>query len=737
MQHINTTERIKAMAITFDSEKKIFKLDSATTSYVIGVFDENFLVHLYYGAKIPDYNLFNHMYKGGFASFSPSNIAIGEGQFSPDVCCMEFPGEGTGDFRSSAVSIKNSDGNNASDFRYVSYKIYAGKPAIPGLPSLHSNEESDTDTLEILVKDEVTGVEAILYYTVFNNFGAMTHSVKIINNTDKAVDIERLFSLSVDFHRNDFDIVHLYGKWGKERSVDRSPLLRGKNVVFSKRGSSSHHHNPFAALVSHDTTEENGDAYGFNFVYSSNFEFNAEADPQGGTRALMGLNPDAFGWHLEAGDSFSAPEVVSVYSPDGLGGMSRIFHRLYRKHLFTGKWADIKRPLLINNWEATGMDFTGDKLVTFAERAAELGIDMLVMDDGWFGNRCDDRRALGDWQVNEEKLGGKLSEFIARIKALGLKFGIWYEPEMISRDSNLYRAHPDWCLHVPGREKSIARHQYVLDYSRQDVRDYIYGEMYKVISENDIDYVKWDFNRNLTEVGSAILPAGRQKEVFHRFVLGTYEIMDRLTKDFPDLLLENCSGGGGRFDPGMMVYSPQIWCSDNTDPIERLSIQFGTSLCYPASTMGAHVSACRRTGFETKGNVALWGTFGYELDPNKFTDEDRKLVKKQVGEYHKYYDIIHSGDLYRLISPHENAYRVAWMFVSEDKKEALVTSVVMRKPECGFFYLKLRGLNADEYYVDDETGEVYSGALLMNAGLNLTSKGRDDGDSFKIYLRQL
>ena len=725
------------MPISFDSDRRIFKLDTAESSYIFEIYDENYLVHLYYGAKIPDNNVTMHKYKGWFASFAPLNINIDNDKFSPDINTFEFPGEGAGDFRESAFSVRNADGNNVTDVRYVSHRIYDGKPALEGLPSLYLSDDSQAQTLEILTEDKVTGIQAILYYTVFEEFSAMTRSVKIVNASEKAADIERVFSCCVDFNTHDFDMITLYGKWLKERTFERFPLSHVRQGISSKRGSSSHHHNPFGAIVDHNTTEEFGNAYGFNFVYSGNFAFDTEVDPFAGTRVLMGINPEAFGWHLNPGESFTAPEVVMVYSDAGIGKMSRIFHKLYTKHLFRGKWVDIKRPLLINNWEATGMDFTGDKLVTFAERAKELGIDMLVMDDGWFGNRDSDHTALGDWQVNEEKLGGPLSSFIEKINALGLKFGIWYEPEMISRDSNLYRAHPDWCIHVPSREKSIARYQYVLDYSRKEVRDYIYSLMHKVLSENNIAYVKWDFNRNLSEVGSAAFPPERQKEIFHRFTLGTYEIMNRLISDFPDLLLENCSGGGGRFDPGTLYYSPQIWCSDNTDPIERLSIQFGTSLCYPASTMGAHVSASKRAGYETKGNIALWGTFGYELDPNKFSEEEKEIVRAQVAEYHKYYDIIHKGDLYRLIAPTENDRRVAWMFVSEDQNEALLTSVVMRRPDDRSFFLKLRGLDPERYYVDDESGEVYSGALLMNAGICLNNYPMDDGTSFKIYFRAL
>ena len=722
------------MPIIYDSQNKTFKLDTATSSYIIKIYDENYILNLYYGAKIPDTYVPDRECTAPCASFSPANPVIGEYVFSPDTAPMEYGTNGAGDFRISALAVKNQNGDSVTDIRYTGHKIYKGKPEIPGQPSTYVGSEDEAETLELYAEDCVTGLKITLYYTVFENLGAMTSSVKIINASDRPVEIEKVYSSCVEFHTHDYELLTLYGRWGKERSLERRALAHGRQLVSSKRGSSSHHHNPFAAIVDKGATEDYGSAYGFNLVYSGNFAFEAEVNQFAGTRVLMGINPDGFGWKLEPGSSFSSPEVVMVYSANGIGEMSRIFHRLYRKHLIRGKWKDIKRPLLINNWEATGMEFTGEQLVTFAERAAELGIDMLVMDDGWFGNRDSDRCALGDWTVNEKKLGGTLSEFIEKINALGLKFGIWYEPEMISRDSELYRAHPDWCLHVPGREKSIARYQYVLDYSRQDVRDYIFGEMYKVLSANKIDYLKWDFNRNLTEVGSAQLPPERQKEVFHRFVLGTYEVMDRLTKAFPDMLIENCSGGGGRFDPGMLYYSPQIWTSDNTDPIERLSIQFGTSMCYPASTMGAHVSASRRTGYETKGNVALWGSFGYELDPNKFTEEDKKIVKQQVGEYHKYYDVIHFGDLYRLISPSENPFRAAWEFVSEDKTEALLTSVVMRKPEDKALFIKLKGLDPDKYYIDEDTHEVYSGALLMNAGLCIIAS-TDDGTSFKKYFK--
>ena len=449
----------------------------------------------------------------------------------------------------------------------------------------------------------------------------------------------------------------------------------------------------------------------------------------------MGINPTDFTWHLEPGESFQTPEAVMVHTSKGIGEMSRIYHKLYNFNLVPGKYRTEKRPLLINSWEAAFFDFDTDKLVSFAERAKEFGMDMLVMDDGWFGKRNNDYNSLGDWFVNEDKLKGGLGELIRRINDLGLQFGIWYEPEMISPDSDLFRAHPDWCVHVPNRKPCIGRHQYVLDMSRKDVRDNIFDQMYSVLSKYKIDYIKWDFNRNISDAGSALLPADRQGEFFHRFILGTYELMGRIRDAFPDMLFENCSGGGGRFDPAMLAYSQQIWASDNTDPIERLTIQFGTSMCYPASSMGAHVSACDRTDYRVKGDVALWGTFGYELDPNELSAEERRQIKKQVDEYRKYYDLIHSGDLYRLKSPYEDGYRCAWSFVAEDKSEALATVVTMRAPEVPFFILKFRGLDPDKHYLCDFDGRVYSGSNLMNAGLNLTRPTERTYSSLKIYLK--
>ena len=722
------------MSIRFIEQTKTFKLDSKTSTYMFGIFEGNYLVHYYYGATIPDEAVTELRYRPGFASFCPDSPTAMGNNFSPDVTPLEYSTFGAGDFRLSAFAVENSDGNKVTDLRYVSHKIYKGKEPIPGMPSLYLNDENEADTLEIVTEDKVTGVKATLIYTVFNDYGAITRRVKVENPTDKPFYIDTIHSACVDLPGMDYEMLDLYGRWSKERALERYPLHRGIQSIKSKRGSSSHNHNPFTAIISKGTTEDYGDCYGFNLVYSSNFSIDVEVDAFASTRLVMGINPEGFKWFLEPGEEFYSPEAVMVYTNKGLGEMSRIFHRLYSNNLIRGQWKKAKRPLLINNWEGTGMDFDHDKLVSFAHHAKDIGLEMLVMDDGWFGKRDDDKSSLGDWKVAEYKLQKGLSGLIKEVNDCGLKFGIWFEPEMISPDSDIYREHPDWCLHTEGRDKSLARTQYVIDYSRKEVRDHIYGMMHEILSNNNIDYVKWDFNRNLTEVACAQLPEERQGEVFHRFVLGTYEIMDRLTKDFPHILLENCSGGGGRFDPGMLYYSPQIWTSDNTDPIERLTIQFGTSMCYPTSTMGAHVSACRRAGYETKMNVALWGSFGYELDPDKLTAEEKAEITAQIELYHKYYDVIHYGDLYRLITPFENQFRVAWEHVSEDKNEALLTVVQMRHPYDDFFMLRLKGLDPAKVYVDQESGKKYSGAYLMNAGLNLTYKPNGDGASYRVHL---
>lgn len=726
------------MPIYFYPEKRIFKLDTADSSYIFKIFQENYLVHLYYGKKIPDTNLTKFHDRCVNASFSARNANWGEAGPSVDVMPMEYATNGCGDMRITGLQVRNADGNASTDIRYISHNIYNGKPKLPGLPALYANTDDECTTLEIKAFDKVTGLEATLFYTVFEKYSAMTRSVAVKNTSKKAMEIEKIMSFTLDLPTCDYDLYTLWGRHNYERTTEIRRLAHGIQGVTSRRGSSSHNQNPFMALLREGASEDYGDAYGFNLVYSSNHRCEIEVDFNGSSRVIMGIDDSDFGWHLTPGETFYSPEAVLVYSSEGLGGMSRTFHKLYNTNLVRGEWKNKKRPLLINNWEGTHMNFDDDKLLDIAKWAADIGIEMLVMDDGWFGKRNDDKCALGDWIVNEEKLKGGLGHLIERVKALGLKFGIWYEPEMISPDSDLYRAHPDWCIHVPGRETSLGRTQYVIDMTREDVRDYLFNIMCDVLGNNDIDYIKWDFNRNISEAGSALLPPERQKEFFHRFILGTYDLMDRIVKRFPHLLFENCSGGGGRYDPGMMYYSPQIWCSDNTDSIGRLDIQFGSSLCYPASVQGAHVSASRRTNYNTKKDVAMWGSFGYELDPAKISEEDKAVIRTQIAGYHKYYDLIHNGDLYRLIPTWADPYKAAWQFVSEDKTQAMVTVVRKHHVRDDSLFVRLKGLDPDTYYRCEENDEVYSGALLMYAGMNLTfAVNRGDGQSLALHFEAI
>lgn len=720
------------MPITFDEQHRIFKLDTPSFTYALMIYQENYLTHLYCGARIPDTDLSYLIYRGRFSSLSPYNTKVDDPFFSADITPMEYPTNGAGDFRISALSVRNANGDAVTDIRYVSHKIYDGKPALPGLPATF-DRDGKAQTLEIEALDTVTGVKAVLLYTIFEDYPVLARSVRLENTGNAPVVLERAYSACLDLPTMDMDMVHFYGRWNKENTTVRHPLQHGIQSIQSKRGMTGPNHNPFLALAKSSATEETGEVWGMNLVYSGNFAFDVEVDTQGCPRVLMGINPTDFRWHLEPGESFQSPEAVLVYSNTGLGGMSRTFHHFYLDHLCRSQWTKKKRPLLINSWEAAFFDFDDDKLVEFAKEAKELGIEMLVMDDGWFGDRNDDHRALGDWYVNEKKLKGGLSHLIERVNALGVKFGIWYEPEMINPDSDLYRAHPDWAIRAKGREHSISRYQCVLDMTRQDVRDNIFQQMYDVISKNNIEYIKWDCNRHITEAASAVLPPERQGEFFHRYVLGVYDLMDRITTAFPHILLENCSSGGGRFDPGMLYFSPQIWASDNTDPIERLTIQFGASLCYPIPSLGAHVSANFRASLKTRAAVAMCGTFGYELDPRKLTEEERDIVRKQIADYHKYYDLIHYGDFYRITSPTENPFLCDWQFVSQDKKEVLFTRVVMRHPENMYLPLCLPGLDPEKFYTDEETGKVYSGALLMHGGLDLSSYDfGENGDGTSI-----
>lgn len=724
------------MPITFDEKRKIFKLDTLDSTYAIGI-REGYLIHLYYGKKIPDDNLLDLPFRGYFATISPKNVHVDDYKFSLDVQPMEYSCNGSGDYRLAALSIKDSMGRTTTDIRYLDHKIYDGKPKLKGLPATYCNDDSEAQTLELITIDKFTGAKVTLYYTAFANYSVVTESVKVENTGKETFEIEKVASCCVNFPSMDYNMINLSGVWSRERRVITRHLAHGIQSVASKRGSSSHNHNPFVALVDDKGGEDFGDAFGFNLVYSGNFSADIETDYLDCTRLVMGINPIDFTWVVEPGDEFQSPEVVMVYSDSGMGKMSRTFHDLYNNNLIRGEWKNKKRPLLINSWEGSGFDFDQETLVRYAKEAKKLGIELLVMDDGWFGHRDSDNSSLGDWFVNESKLKGGLTKLIERVNAEGVQFGIWYEPEMISEDSELYKAHPDWCVHVEGREQSPARQQYVIDMTRQDVRDCIFNQMYDVLSKNNIAYLKWDYNRAITEPASVMLDARHSKEFFHRFILGTYELMDRITSAFPHILFESCAGGGGRFDAGMLYYMPQAWASDNTDPIERLTIQFGTTMCYPASSMGAHVSACDRTGIETKAAVAMAGTFGYELDPKEMSEKDKEKVKEQVKNYHRYYNVIHFGDLYRIIAPTDDEFKCAWEYVAKDKSEALLTVVIKNRAPHDFLLIKMKGLDPEKMYRDETDGEIYSGALLMNAGINLTDGTLSAGRSFIRYFTEV
>lgn len=710
------------MGIKYFEEDKIFKLDSKDVSYVIAMADDGeYIGHAYFGKKISDHHV-AHLLRTGENPFTPRTNNRDKAAFC-DAFPFEYSTHGVGDFRESCLRVQTKSGQQACALVYKSHSIYAGKPKLEGLPATFGCEKC-CSTLELVCIDPVLNLEVTLVYSVFEDNSAITRSVRIKNNDSETIAIKKALSMCLDMDGLDYDFISLHGSWARERHIDRRPLSHGKHAIASLRGESSHQDHPFIALTSKNADEDNGDVYGFSFIYSGNFLAQAEGTQFDAVRVVMGINPENFNWTLQSGEEFICPEVVMMYSDAGLGKMSRNFHDLYREHLIRSEYRNQKRPILINNWEATYFNFNTQKLLDIAKEASKLGIEMLVMDDGWFGHREDDNTSLGDWQVNETKLAGGLKALVDEVNKLGMKFGIWFEPEMISPDSNLYREHPDWAIQVPNRVASRCRNQYVLDISRKEVRDTVYEMMKAVLSSANIEYVKWDMNRPLTDLGSFNLPADRQGELSHRYVLGVYELQERLITDFPHLLLENCSGGGARFDAGMLYYSPQIWCSDDTDAIERLSIQQGTSLVYPLSSMGAHVSDCpnhtvgRVTPFETRGHVALAGTFGYELDVTKIPQADRDMIPSQVEMYHKYNDLVRSGDYYRIANYSENHQYDCYEVASKDKKEALVTYVeVLRRANHKSRILRLKGLNPDAMYRLEGTDEVYAGDVLMNAGI--------------------
>lgn len=728
------------MSIRYDKETNVFQLNTPNTSYILGLVDkEKFVGHIYYGKKLGEDD-FTYLMRTGENPFVPSENGRDRNSFM-DSFPMEYPGSGVGDYREGAIGVRSIQGQEGVLPLYRSHKIYPGKPQLPGLPATWGGEE-DCDTLELTLADQVLGLEITLLYTVFSKLDAITRSVQVKNNGKDTVYLTKVMSAAFDMdNEKEFEMLTLHGSWARERRIQRKPIGYGKQSCGSIRGESSHQEHPFLALVEKGADQKQGEVYAMNFVYSGNFLAQAEQNQFDSVRVMMGIHPENFCWELKTGETFQAPEAVLVYSDQGLGRMTRTFHDLYRNHLIRGEYKDKKRPILINNWEATYFDFNTEKLLDIAKEASKLGIEMLVMDDGWFGYRNDDNTSLGDWEVNETKIQGGLKHLVEEVNKLGMKFGIWFEPEMISPDSNLFREHPDWAIQIKDRTPSLARNQLVLDLSRPEIVDYIYEKVAGILRSANIEYVKWDMNRQLSDLGSCGLPPERQGELSHRYMLAVYEMQDRLTKEFPHLLLENCSGGGARFDAGMLYYSPQIWCSDDTDAVERLSIQEGTAMIYPLSSMGAHVSDCpnhtvgRVTPFETRGYAALAGTFGYELDVTKIPEKDRDMIPAQIEMYHKYNDLVRTGDYYRIASYQENHMYDCYEVVSKDKTQALVTFIqVLGRANCHSRRIHLEGLQENMRYQIEGESRTYLGSTLMYGGLQIENLWGDFQGKL-IYLK--
>ena len=712
------------MGIIYCEKDRTFTLQTKNTTYQMQVDRYGFLLHLYYGKKTDgcmDY-LLTYYDRG----FSGNPYDAGEDRtYSMDTLPQEFPCYGNGDFRSTAFAVENADGSMSCDLRYKSHKIFDGKYNLEGLPAVYASEE-EAQTLEILMEDPVTGVKVVLLYGVLPAQDIITRSVCVKNESSGKIYLNKIESASLDFLYGDYELLTFYGRHAMERNVQRVPVVHGTQKIGSVRGTSSHQYNPMMILAEKETTEDKGNCYAMSFVYSGCFQGEVLKDQLNQTRMMLGLQEEAFRYPLETGEMFQAPEVILSYSSEGMNRLSQNLHHCIRQHICRGKYKEEIRPILINSWEAAYFDFTGDTIYELAKAAKEVNIDMLVMDDGWFGKRDDDNSGLGDWFVNEKKLGGTLGNLIKRINDLGVKFGIWIEPEMVSEDSDLYRKHPDWALTVPGRNPVRSRNQLVLDFSRKEVVDEIYDQICKVLDQGNIEYVKWDMNRSLMDVYSSV--TRDQGRVLHDYVLGLYDFLERLVQRYPNLLIEGCSGGGGRFDAGMMYYTPQIWCSDNTDAIDRLRIQYGTSFGYPVSVVGSHVSAVpnhqtgRKTPLHTRGVVAMSGTFGYELNLMKLSEEEKQEIREQIAEYKSYAPIIQNGLYYRLSDPTTEEI-CAWEFVHTDEKEQskVLLNIVMQVIHGNMTvnYVKLQGLEEMAVYREEKSGKRYTGAALMYGGMPL------------------
>ena len=712
------------MAIIFHEKSGQFHLYNADISYIIEIMDNGQLGNLYYGKRVHDREDYSYIHEEVscphevFCKEPPSILGLSRMK-------QEYPGNGVGDYRIGAFLIEQDNGSRISDFKYVSYEIYAGKKKLQDLPAVYTEKDEEAVSLDIHLHDMVTDTELILTYTIMEEYPVIIRSTRFTQIGEKTVMLQSAMSASVDLRDRDYEMLQLSGAWARERSIVRRKLCQGLQSVFSNKGTSSAEHNPFVALVRSSTDENQGEVYGFSFVYSGSFLAQTEVCAYDTTRVMMGIHPDNFAWPLGKGESFQTPEVVMVYTNRGLNDMSQTYQELYAKRLVRGVWRDRERPILLNNWEATYMDFDEAKILKIAATAKKVGVELFVLDDGWFGSRDDDSQGLGDWYANTRKLPGGISGLSKAVEDLGMRFGCWIEPEMVNKNSILYRTHPDWIISTPDRFESPARQQHVLDYSRPEVVDYIYEMLAKVIENSCISYIKWDMNRYISECYSRVQNAKSQGTVMHKHILGVYQLYERLTTKFPEILFESCASGGARFDPGMLYYAPQAWCSDDTDACERVKIQYGTSLVYPIRSIGAHVSAVpnhqnnRTTPLATRANVSFYGAFGYELDLNKLSEGDMEVVKGQIAFYKKYRKLIQQGKFYRILSPFEGN-ETSWISVSEDASEAVAMYFQRLNTVNGSFArIKLTGLLEDTLYEVNyfDRSFQYYGSELMYIGI--------------------
>ena len=697
---------------------QLIHLRNDHVSYIIGVLEGGIPAHLYFGKRVEGFNPVSILRRYDLPT---------DGKWWPNNCMLdhtphEYPSHGLGDLREGALTVRRKDGTRSVDLRVTGMEVADGKPGIPGLPATFGD---NAKTLLLYLKDELIGLEATLSYTIFDDVAGVMRSVKLHNASDSDLIIERAYSLCLELPDSGYDLITLSGAWAREREMNRRPLTMGEQGVSSLKGATSLHASNMLFLARPETTEAQGEVIGAALVYSGNFKASVHVDHNRTSRVFLGINDVDFAWKLAPGADFHTPEAVTVYSDKGLGGMSAQFHRVCAEHLVRGKFAKAPRPILLNNWEATYFNFNEEKLLKIARTAADVGIELFVLDDGWFGHRDDDHTSLGDWYVDTRKLPMGMKHLTDQVHAMGLKFGLWFEPEMISPKSDLYEKHPDWAIHIDGRVPVEQRQQLTLDLSREDVQDYVYECVASHLREDGIDYVKWDMNRNFSNIGSALLPADQQKELPHRYMLGLYRVLEKLVKDFPDVLFESCSSGGGRFDMGMLHYMPQTWTSDNTDALCRCQIQYSTSLVFPPFAMGSHVSAVpnhqtgRITPIETRGNVAMSGCFGYELDLNTLSADDLEKVRRQVERVKKLRNTLLYGDFHRLLSPYEGN-DTAWITVSKDQTEAVfMLTRALAKAGTQPILVRLRGLAAEKVYTIQETGERYTGSELMNLGLSV------------------